>query len=91
MTEDSHPSDDDGTPWASPEITANYEAALGRFILAFNQVDIVANRPDRLPTKHGGNGLNERRIVLGSTSTRQDLPDRVARFKEYASAHLSGS
>ena len=39
MAEDSHPFDDDGTPWASPEIRANYEAALGRFILAFNQVD----------------------------------------------------
>jgi hypothetical protein len=31
--------DDDDTPWASPEIRAGYEAALGRFILAFNQVD----------------------------------------------------
>ena len=39
MTEDSQPFDDDDTPWASPEIRANYEAALGRFILAFNQVD----------------------------------------------------
>jgi hypothetical protein len=31
--------DDDDIPWASPEIKANYEAALGRFILAFNQLD----------------------------------------------------
>ena len=31
--------DDDDIPWASPEIRANYEAALGRFILAFNQLD----------------------------------------------------
>lgn len=31
--------DDDDVPWASPEIKANYEAALGRFILAFNQLD----------------------------------------------------
>jgi|HubBroStandDraft_4_1064222.scaffolds.fasta_scaffold31231_1 hypothetical protein len=31
--------DEDDTPWASPEIRANYEAALGRFILAFNQID----------------------------------------------------
>lgn len=38
MTEDNQPFDDD-TPWASPEIRANYQAALGRFILAFNQVD----------------------------------------------------
>jgi hypothetical protein len=31
--------DDDDIPWASPEIQANYEAALGRFILAFNRLD----------------------------------------------------
>lgn len=30
---------DDDTPWASPEIRESYEAALGRFILAFNQLD----------------------------------------------------
>jgi hypothetical protein len=39
VTDDSQPFDDDDTPWASPEIRQNYEAALGRFILAFNQVD----------------------------------------------------
>lgn len=31
--------DEDGVPWASPDIQRNYEAALGRFILAFNQLD----------------------------------------------------
>lgn len=30
---------DDEIPWASPEIQLNYEAALGRFILAFNSMD----------------------------------------------------
>jgi hypothetical protein len=39
VTDDVSPFDDDDTPWASPEIRANYEAALGRFILAFNQID----------------------------------------------------
>jgi hypothetical protein len=39
VTDDDQPFDDDETPWASPEIRENYEAALGRFILAFNQVD----------------------------------------------------
>lgn len=41
MIDEIHPEDDDedDTPWASPEIRANYEAALGRFILAFNQLD----------------------------------------------------
>lgn len=33
-----HPDDDD-VPWADPEIRVSYEAALGRFILAFNEVD----------------------------------------------------
>ena len=28
--------DNDGVPWASPVIRKEYEAALGRFILAFN-------------------------------------------------------
>jgi hypothetical protein len=31
--------DGDDIPWPSPEIKANYEAALGRFILAFNRLD----------------------------------------------------
>jgi hypothetical protein len=51
--------DEDDTPWASPEIQKNYEAALGRFILAFNRMDNMLsevllmalrrlNRPDLL-------------------------------------------
>ena len=31
--------DDDEVPWASPEIRQEYEAALGRFMLAFNELD----------------------------------------------------
>ncbi len=31
--------EEDDMPWASPEVQANYEAALGRFLLAFNQLD----------------------------------------------------
>ncbi|MFD2054957.1 hypothetical protein ACFSQT_18400 [Mesorhizobium calcicola] len=31
--------DDDDVPWADPAIRTDYEAALGRFILAFNEVD----------------------------------------------------
>lgn len=49
--------DDDNIPWADPAIRVDYEAALGRFILAFNEVDhrlshlirqelLVRNRPD---------------------------------------------
>ena len=31
--------DDDDIPWADPAIRTDYEAALGRFILAFNEAD----------------------------------------------------
>jgi hypothetical protein len=37
MTEEAR--DDDDVPWASPEIRQQYEAALGRFILAFSELD----------------------------------------------------
>jgi hypothetical protein len=30
---------DEGTTWADPAIRREYEAALGRFILAFNEAD----------------------------------------------------
>lgn len=36
--------DDDDVPWASPEIQTDYEAALGRFIVAFNAVDNLLTR-----------------------------------------------
>jgi hypothetical protein len=36
MTEEAW--DDDDVPWASPEIRQQYESALGRFILAFNEL-----------------------------------------------------
>ena len=31
--------DEDDGPWASPEIREGYEAALGRFMLEFNEID----------------------------------------------------
>jgi hypothetical protein len=31
--------DDDYIPWADPAIRTDYEATLGRFILAFNEAD----------------------------------------------------
>jgi hypothetical protein len=39
VTDDERLDDDDDLPWASPEIQKRYEAALGRFMLAFNRVD----------------------------------------------------
>src|SRR4051812_3049103 len=40
--------DDDDTPWADPAIRASYEAALGKFILAFNQIDFYLAKILRL-------------------------------------------
>lgn len=37
MTSDDFPGDD--VPWAPPEIRLEYEAALGKFMLAYNQLD----------------------------------------------------
>lgn len=31
--------DDDETPWADPKIQADYETALGRFVVEFNRLD----------------------------------------------------
>lgn len=36
--------DEDGVPWASPEIQKDYESALGGFIVAFNAVDNLLTR-----------------------------------------------
>lgn len=48
-------SDNEGVPWASREIRQLHEAALGRFVLAFNELDnrlteiieTTLERPDR--------------------------------------------
>jgi hypothetical protein len=44
MTEDDFGDDDYDPPFASPEIQESYEAALGRFIVAFNQMDNLLSR-----------------------------------------------
>jgi hypothetical protein len=41
MTDDDFNDDDDEPPFASPEIQESYEAALGRFIVAFNQTACI--------------------------------------------------
>jgi hypothetical protein len=37
--DDDDVSEDEDVPWADPQIRFNYEASLGRFILAFNELD----------------------------------------------------
>jgi hypothetical protein len=52
--------DDDDIPWADPAIRTAYEAALGRFILAFNEVDFRLSQIIRAElTKSGQTGLAE--------------------------------
>jgi hypothetical protein len=57
-------SEDDGDPpFASPEIRLNYEAALGRFILEFNQVDnLLATIIDMILGHLGRNDLAEKSV-----------------------------
>lgn len=33
--------DDSDVPWADPKIQAEYEVALGRFLVAFNRIEII--------------------------------------------------
>jgi hypothetical protein len=44
MSQDDFEDGDDDPPFASPEIQESYEAALGRFIVAFNQMDNLLTR-----------------------------------------------
>jgi hypothetical protein len=55
---------EDDTPWASPEIRESYEAALGRFILAFNQLDDLLSDLVEIILKRLG---------------RQDLAEKIAK------------
>lgn len=65
-----HPDDDD-RPWADPEIRVNYEAALGRFILAFNEVDY------RLTQLIGWELSTRGREDLTASSSRGSFAQRV--------------
>ncbi|ABD89454.1 hypothetical protein [Rhodopseudomonas palustris] len=68
--------DDDDVPWGSPEIRQQYEAALGRFILAFNELDnllteiieITLERLDRANLVKAGIRQNFALNIAGSRS-----------------------
>jgi hypothetical protein len=55
MTDDQD-DDDYDPPFASPEIQKSYEAALGRFIVAFNQMDNLLTRVVEMVLKKLGRG-----------------------------------
>ncbi|UKT64299.1 hypothetical protein [Pedobacter mucosus] len=66
---------DDNIPWADPEIKLRYKAALGKFILAYNQIDHQLyeilemalsrwKRPDLLTSKSFNGSLIKRLEIL---------------------------
>jgi hypothetical protein len=66
-----HPDDDD-VPWADPEIRVSYEAALGRFVLAFNEVDY------RLTQLIGWELSTRGREDLTATASRGTFAQRIS-------------
>jgi hypothetical protein len=65
-------SDDDEAPWADPAIRIAYEAALGRFILAFNEVDY------RLTQLIGWELSTRGREDLTATASRGTFAQRIS-------------
>jgi hypothetical protein len=65
------PADDDDTPWADPAIRTDYEAALGRFILAFNEVDY------RISQVIGAELTRRGRSDLGGTASKGQFAQRL--------------
>jgi len=74
---------DDDIPWADPAIRTDYEAALGRFILAFNEVDY------RLSQVIGGTELPSTSIGACQHSTATHRSSRRLRAKKYPKKNLA--
>lgn len=60
----------DDIPWADPQIKKDYEAALGRLILAHNNVDIHLTRLIRCVLKQLGDPEPLARMTIGSFAQR---------------------
>lgn len=62
----------DDTPWADPQIQIDYEAALGRFLVAFNRID---NEVSQLISTvlH----LSERADLIEATTIRTDFARKL--------------
>ena len=94
-TEGSDVDFDDDIPWADPAIRKDYEAALGRLILAHNDVDLNLTRLLRRIIAHLGNSPVLQELTKGSfakrvenvrilQSIKPDLPLGGIDFKEIA-------
>jgi hypothetical protein len=71
-------------PWADPAIRAEYEAALGRFILAFNEVDYRLSQVI-------GSELSERgRHDLAKTASKGPFAQRLETLEILVSSTKNG-
>ena len=64
-------SPDEDIPWADPAIRTGYEAALGRFILAFNEVDYRLSQVIGCELTHHGS------FNLAATATKGPFAQRL--------------
>jgi len=81
---------DDDPPMADPQIRAAYEAALGAFILTFNEADFYLRQI--IGWELHGSALEKKlsRLTEGSTSARIDLAEALAaRSRQPGTAGLS--
>jgi hypothetical protein len=76
--------EDDDIPFADPAIRTDYEAALGQFILAFNEVDYRLTQVIR-------SELSQRaRIDLAATASNGTFAQRLLTLEMLASATPNG-
>ena len=64
--------DEDGAPWASPEIRQEYEAALGRFILEFRDYVVADSTVQKI--------WDKTTIVIGLMKRFLSMRSIVVRF-----------
>src|SRR5580698_3019794 len=84
MEEDAPPDDwYDDIPSADPAIRKEYEAALGRFILAYNEVDYRLSRVIALELSNLGFS------DLGETAAKGSFKERLEKLEILASSRMS--
>jgi hypothetical protein len=66
---------DDGITWADPAIRTDYEAALGRFILAFNEADYLLSQVIQAELSKRGH------TELGATAAKGTFVQRLEKIE----------
>jgi hypothetical protein len=69
---------DDDAPMADPAIRTEYEAALGAFILMFNEADFYLSQVIGWELQRSGLDSKLDRLTEGSIATRIDLAEALA-------------